>query len=261
MYHHVNPNKGDMITVTPEVFEGHLRHIRDAGFKTLSSDELVAFIEGKAVFDEKCVALTFDDGYLDNYLYAFPLLKAYGLRAMVFIVTDWVEAASRAGEAEKKAAMDEFYKNPPTHAGCKRLIEDGLFHKAAVSWEMAEEMERSGLVEIFTHTATHRSCDDLPEDELAEELKASKAAIDKRLHKDSKYLCWPRGRFNETALRAAAGLGFMGIYTTVPGVAKKGDDPFLIKRTDVKDGPGWLKKRLRIYNNPLLSDLYLKVKG
>jgi peptidoglycan/xylan/chitin deacetylase (PgdA/CDA1 family) len=261
MYHHVNPNKGDMITVTPEVFEGHLRHIRDAGFKTLSSDELVAFIEGKASFKEKCVALTFDDGYLDNYLFAFPLLKAYGVRAIIFIVTDWVEAASRVDAAETKAAMDEFYKDPPTHAGCSRLIEDGLFHKAAVSWEMAEEMERSGLVEILSHTATHRSCDTLPEDELAEELKASKAAIDKRLSKDSKYLCWPRGRFNDTSVEAASKLGFRGIYTTVPGVVKMGDDPLRIKRIVVKDGPGWLKKRLRIYTSPLLADLYLKVKG
>lgn len=261
MYHHVSPNKGDMITVTPEAFEGQLRHIKDAGYRAVGADELLAFMEGGISAEKKCVALTFDDGYLDNYLFAFPLLKAYGIKAIIFVVTNWVEAASGVDATAKMAAKEECLKRAPTHAECKRFIKEGMSHRAVLDWSMLKEMAGSGLVEVYSHTATHRSCDKLTRDEVAEELKDSRAAIMERLKMNPEHLCWPKGRFSTIALEAAVELGFRSIFTTEPGVVKKGDDPKRIKRIVVKEGAAWLKKRLRIYTNPILSDLYIKVKG
>ncbi|HXW68843.1 MAG TPA: hypothetical protein VEJ88_04480, partial [Dissulfurispiraceae bacterium] len=62
MYHHVNPHKGDIVTVTPEVFEGQMRYLSEAGYKALTLDELVSYIAGETVLKQRAVAVTFDDG-------------------------------------------------------------------------------------------------------------------------------------------------------------------------------------------------------
>jgi len=53
MYHHVSPHKSDMVTVTPDVFEAQMRFLAEAGYKTLSADELVEFAGGNLVIKEK----------------------------------------------------------------------------------------------------------------------------------------------------------------------------------------------------------------
>ena len=60
---------------------------------------------------------------------------------------------------------------------------------------------------------------------------------------------------------AAKQAGYSAVFTTEPGVARPGDDPFSIKRIVVKDDIDWFRKRLRVYTSTVLSSLYLKVKG
>src|SRR5690606_34241856 len=85
MYHHVSPDN-DMITTTPERFESQLAWLAEAGFSTLDAQGLAAFLAGEPM-PEKSVVLTFDDGFLDNWVYAHPLLARYGMRAVLFAIT------------------------------------------------------------------------------------------------------------------------------------------------------------------------------
>jgi len=250
MYHHVNPNKGDMITVTPEIFRSHLECIKEAGYKTLTLGQLRDYIDGEYDPGGKAVVLTFDDGYLDNFYFAFPLLKAYGVHAVVFIATGWVDKAS--GEGTDKAALeDEFKKAVPTHAASKTLMEEGAFSRVIMDWDMVKEMARSGLVEFGSHTVTHAGCDSISTEEVQAELRDSKKRIEEELKRPCEYLCWPRGRFTGGSVAAAKGAGYRGVFTTEHGVVKKGSDPCAIKRIVVKDGPRWFKNRVRIYTSPL----------
>ena len=75
MYHHINPHKGDMVTITPEAFEGQMEYLYRAGYRTLKIAELIAYINGGLTLTQKAAVITFDDGWLDNYMYAFPILK------------------------------------------------------------------------------------------------------------------------------------------------------------------------------------------
>lgn len=260
-YHHVNPNKGDMITVTPEGFGAQMRYLKEAGFTTLGMDELLAYAEGKAEVKEKSVMVTFDDGYLDNFVYAYPHLRTNGIKAAVFAVTGWMDAASSQSEEKKLAALDELKKRAPTHNYCKSLIAEGLFHRAIMNWDMAVEMQSAGLVEFHSHTATHAMCDSLPPDDLSRELELSKETVEVNIGRPCAALCWPKGRHNALAVEKAKEAGYRGVFTTVHGVVKKGSDPFAIKRIDVKEGLSWFKSRLKIYTNPLMAEIYSKMKG
>lgn len=243
-----------MITVAPEVFEAQMRYLSEGGYRALSLDEIAAYVSGRLDAGGRAVAVTFDDGYLDNYVYAFPVLKKYGIRAAVFVVTDWVDGAS-----VKKASIGDFRADVPSHGDTKRLVKEGEFQKVSISWEMAEEMGASG-VDIQSHTKTHRPCVGLSVEELARELSGSKAIIEKRLGRACDHLCWPKGKFDHAAIDAAKAAGYKALFTTRHGVAKKGGDLFGMERMVVKDSALWFRTRMMVYTNDFLSAAYLKVK-
>lgn len=252
MYHHINPHKGDMVTVTPEVFEGQMEYLHKAGYRTLKIDELVDFIEGSLEIKERSAVITFDDGWLDNYMYAFPVLKKYSINATVFVITGRIERASES-KTEQPLSF-------PKHNESKLLIEKNEDYKVVLNWEIIKEMSDSGLVEFYSHTKSHAKCNELSEDELLKELGEPKKIIEEKLGRPCPYLCWPYGKYNESALRIAQEAGYKAIFTTHHGIVKKDSDPFAIKRIVVKDSIAWLKKRMLIYTNPVLSGFYLKIK-
>src|SRR3990167_4965808 len=266
MYHHVSPHKGDMVTVAPDVFEAQMRFLAEAGYKTLRADEIVDYAATPALHSSPLggermirgtVAITFDDGYLDNYIYAFPVLKKYNIKATIFLVTDWVERSSefRVQSSELKI------KKIPDHNRCKELIDEGKTHEAIMNWDMVKEMQESGFVDFYSHTMTHRKCAELSDAELMRELQDSKRIIEQRLNKPSPYLCWPKGSYNSGAIEAAKWAGYKALFTTGKGIVKRDSDAFSIKRIVVKDNISWFKSRIRIYTNALFSQIYLTIRG
>ena len=91
MYHHVKySEKRDPNSVTPENFAWQMEFIKKNGYQVISLDELIEGIKTGRSFSRKSVVITFDDGYEDNYLYAFPTLKKLGITATMFIVSDLI---------------------------------------------------------------------------------------------------------------------------------------------------------------------------
>jgi peptidoglycan/xylan/chitin deacetylase (PgdA/CDA1 family) len=253
MYHHVNHHRGDLVTVTPEVFEGQMRHLAEAGYETLTLDQLMAYLQGRVRPRRRAVVVTFDDGWIDNYLYAFPILRAHTIKAAVFIVTG---TASPARDEATIAAA-----HVPTHRESKALVREGRANLATLSWDLMGEMADSGLVEFQSHTKTHRECPHLNEEELYDELGGSRQSIEQNLGRPCRHLCWPRGRFNERAVRVARDVGYQALFTTRPGVVRPGGDPFAVNRLVVKDSIPWFKARVSIYTSPLLAAAYLRLRG
>ena len=252
MYHHINFHKGDMVTVTPDVFEGQMRHLAHAGYRTLKVGDILNLLEGKSVIKEKAVAVTFDDGWLDNYMFAYPILKRFGINATIFIVTDWVEKASETTFPVPGSV--------PKHAESKKLIAGNEAHKVMLSWKLIREMTRSDYVDFYSHTKSHPRCDQIPETDLISELAGSKEDIEERLKQPCPYLCWPKGKYNAAAVKTARDVGYQALFTTDPGIVKTGSDPLAIGRIVVKDSVEWFEKRLRIYTSALFSGLYLRMK-
>lgn len=97
-YHGILPKKintsGDNLIVDQEKFEEELKLLKKLGYKTMTLDEYYCWKIKKCYKDKSSVLITFDDGYINNYEYAFNLLKKYDMNAVVFLVGSYTEGDS-----------------------------------------------------------------------------------------------------------------------------------------------------------------------
>ena len=135
MFHGVAPDRPDRPPqmdhwLEPAVFERYCQVLRRQRFETLFLHELRDIQRRRRPMPDRAVVLTFDDGYLDFWLYAFPLLRKYEINATAFVTTDFIddEPARRLPEA---------------------------FPYGFLSWDELREMEASGLVDVQSHAVTH----------------------------------------------------------------------------------------------------------
>lgn len=258
MYHHVSTSPG-MITITPERFEQHVAWLARAGFTTLNADSFARFLAGEDV-PEKSVLLTFDDGYLDNWVYAHPVLERYGMQAVMFVVTGNVHE----GPVRPHAGSGQSLPDTPEHRACERAIEAGRADDVTVRWSEIHAMREAGTFDFHSHTHTHTRWDKLCADpqekseRLHEDLVRSREALTRQLGVVSDHLCWPQGYFDDDYIEQARAVGFRHLYTTNPrGQNVPGTDPEHIRRITAKDEPGtWLQRRLWLARSRLLGPAY-----
>ena len=250
MYHHVSP-AGKGLNIRPEIFDDHLRTLRRTGWRTLSGNEFLQYLENNEI-PKKCVLLTFDDGFVNNYLYAYPLLKKYNMKAMIFVATSFIEDVDIRRDSLRlfshKEAWDLAYTERRSEVIC--------------TWKELEEMEDSGIFDIQSHGHSHNTPRYLKEKkyaELKEDLLISKRLLEKRFSKDVLHFGWPKGQYDRTGIDIATEVGFKAIYTTERG-ANTTKNTKALKRLPVKKHGKWLVKRLNIYSSVLLSRLYLTVR-
>jgi peptidoglycan/xylan/chitin deacetylase (PgdA/CDA1 family) len=172
-YHSIHPDKS-FASATPQLFAGHLdwlvRHCRVVPLQDIAS------VGSALVTDERpAVAITFDDGYLDNYEYAFPLLCERGLTSTFFVTAGLLEkdaevlgrlARLRAGDADAIRPME---------------------------WDHARAMQ-AGHMEIGAHTYSHPNLARLVRAAAREELARSKTIIEQRLGQPVRSVAYPFGK-------------------------------------------------------------------
>jgi peptidoglycan/xylan/chitin deacetylase (PgdA/CDA1 family) len=271
MYHHVNCHEGDLVTLSPSGFETHLRALKDRVYQTLFLDELVPILRGETVALQPSVALTFDDGHLDNWVYAFPLLQKYGMKATIFVITSWMGEGKERGLWNPERPPGADLPPIPRHGEVKKKAAQGD-GTVALNWNELRAMEASGRVDIQSHTHFHRdyfssgqggfrlSADS--RELLREDLVRSKELIETRLNKKCRYLSWPWGRYDSEAQRLAESLGFEALVTTEKGVNFPGAGVAAMKRIVAKSGEeGWFSRRLGIYSRRTLGHIYSRISG
>lgn len=236
MYHHINHHAGDTVTVTPEVFAAQMQFLSAEGYQTLSADELLSFIQGKQFGSGKSVAITFDDGWLDNYLYAVPVLQRNRFKATFFIITNRADEASKR---ERQLNLDI-----PDHETAKKLIQSDAAESVVLDWELIRELDSGTFFRFYSHTASHSRIASLSSQQMHAELIQSKERLEAETGRNCEYLCWPYGSFTPEAVGIAEKVGYTAIFTTIDGVCEAGSNPFLLKRIEVMNSVEWLKKRL-----------------
>jgi len=238
VYHSINHCPGRW-TVSPANFEAHMRYLADSGYTTLHADEFAAFIEGKTALPQKSVLITFDDGYLDNYVYAFPVLERLSLHAVIFAVTGWVGE----GPTRPHAGMGKSETLPECldQRASEKAITEGCADAFVLRWSEIKAMEASGVAEIHSHTHGHtRWRRQYPDTRiriarLEEDLARSRAALREHLGRDSGHLCWPYGYYEARFVEVAEEAGFSVLYSMHRGVCTPRTKPACVPRIEIKD--------------------------
>jgi peptidoglycan/xylan/chitin deacetylase (PgdA/CDA1 family) len=250
MHHHVSPAPG-LVTVSPRHFRAQMAWLAKENYVSLTADRYANYLQGEAM-PRKSVLITFDDGWLDNWLYAHPVLAEFGLHAVMFLVTARVGDGPARNEA---TTLD--------HRAAKAAIAAGRADEAMLRWSEIEAMAKAGTFEFHSHTHTHTRWDrQLPpgrgrDEALAQDLAASRATLSRRLGAATAHLCWPQGYYDDDYLRVAADAGFSHLYTVEDRATMPGDDPRRIGRQVVKDkGEFWFVSRMAVWRRPALAKLY-----
>ena len=213
------------LRVEPAMFERQVRWLQRHGWQFLTLTELVALPSPP----RKTVVLTFDDGYRDNYLQAFPILKRYAIKATLFPVVNRFD-----GDWSINMRND------------RRSAE--LNAQPMLSHEEVREMLDSGLVEIGSHTLNHAKLHQLDEAAQRREICDSKRILEQTYDFECSSFAYPFGYYDDRAVALVRECGYRCAVTTDVGYdALERQDPFLLKRVMISGNDNFAGFLLKIY--------------
>ncbi|GAB6167864.1 hypothetical protein JCM1393_03240 [Clostridium carnis] len=197
MYHSIAdgyPNNRLVVSVSQ--FTEEIKWLKEKEFTPMLLDEVIeAFKTGKV--PKKPIAITFDDGYADNYTDAYRILKEYKMKGTFFIITNNTDA-------------DSYYMNSG----------------------MLKEMHSNGMG-IENHTSIHRELNKMTREEKIKAIKDGINALREKVSVESKFLCYPVGRYDDETISVAKELGLHGAVTTEGGIATIKDGNYSLKRVRI----------------------------
>jgi len=197
-YHHLSNNKGSTLHVTPENFSRQMKFLHENDYSVISLDDLVRGVEKGGEFTPRTIVITFDDGYEDGYLYAFPVLVKYNMPATMFLITGFT--GTREG-----------YLN----------------------WDQVRLMMSNGI-DFGGHTSNEVY---LPSVEnrgrLWQEVAGCREDIKLNTGREAGYFCYPTGGFNEKIKDIVEKAGYKGACTTNRGFDKLNRDVYELNRIKI----------------------------
>ena len=277
-YHGVRPRQeggfdpNGAMHVTPQLFEAHLAYLARA-CEVLPLDAVAARRERAAPNGRIAVAITFDDGYRDNLELAFPILRAYGCPATIFLPTSfigtgrpfwweqieaWIRDAhgrvAHAGAAydlDTTADKERFFDRlrvALTRAGPERraqLLEQARallapsrdVESSTLSWPEIAQLAGSGLISFGAHTVNHLAVSSLTDAELDFEIGAGRRELAQLLATQSGFFAFPYGRYADLDRRSSDVLrrhGFAGAATLVAGDVVSSKSAYTLPRIFVE---------------------------
>lgn len=194
-YHSIDPDDSNKspISISVDLFKEHMQVIHDNGYTTLTMKQLEDCLLHNKPIPEKSVVITFDDGYLNNYTLAFPVLKEFNMNATIFIISSLLDGNK--------------YMTP----------------------ENVKELSNYGI-DIQGHTVSHGDLATLSYEEQLKELKDSKEYIENITDKPVFSIAYPFGSYNEDTLKASKDAGYTMSFTVKRGLAEREDKQYEIDR-------------------------------
>lgn len=213
MYHEVKTYKVGRDVITPNEFESDLKYLLENRYTTITMTDLIDHVYKNKELPENPIILSFDDGYLNNYVYAFPLLKKYNMKAVFSIIG-------------KNA--DDF----------SRIPDDSLDYSHA-SWDQINEMLDSGCFEVQNHTYNLHSISQKRyaclknsnetlehyEKVLADDLEKLQLEVIANTGFIPNTFVYPYGKVSKESIPILKKLGFQATLTCDYGVNIIGSDP------------------------------------
>jgi peptidoglycan/xylan/chitin deacetylase (PgdA/CDA1 family) len=207
-YHSIGVSKGNTLVLDPKKLTQQMEFLAEQGYSPLTLSDFILLLEKKKAAPAKPVLLTFDDGYIDNYEQAMPILKRHGFPATIFI------SPGTIGQENK------------------------------VNWKQIKEMQEAGW-DIQPHGMTHPHLPKLTAAEQKEEITQARRLIEEQLGTKADIFCYPFGEFNKQTLTILKEEGFRYAFTIRQGRTSSSQDPFQLKRIYVNSEDSllqWSKK-------------------
>jgi len=200
IYHYVEYVEDEKDTIrksldtTPDVFENQIITLKEDGYVFLTMNEVGDIIEGKIDKPKKAVALTFDDGYRDFFSDVLPILKKYGVKATVYVISSFLDK--------------------PNY-----LFKDQL-----------KEILKTGLVEIGAHTMRHENLKNKSSELVEKEVRGSREELEQLSKRPVTAFAYPFGAFDNQAITSVREAGFLTAVSTVEGAIQSLSNRFFMYR-------------------------------
>lgn len=193
-YHRVCHEESDASCVRTADFERQLTWLMQAGYETISFEDLLKWELGIGLLPKKTVVLTFDDGYLDNWTILYPLLRERRMKATVFLTTGFIGT------------------------------------EGFLTWQQVRRM-RDGGVEFGSHTQTHPNVAILTSaKQRDDEIAGSKREIEKEIGRPVLAFSYPYGFFDDRSKQAVKAAGYQYGVSGESGYATPRTEPWSLKR-------------------------------
>jgi peptidoglycan/xylan/chitin deacetylase (PgdA/CDA1 family) len=204
-YYAINAN--NPFIISEEAFAVQMRYLYYNGYTTITAAQLIDFLYNDKELPDRAVMLTFDDGYLDNVVFAHPIMKRYGFTGIIFVIT------SRLTE------------------------EQGTVKAYPLQYMSVEDMKNTtDVFEYGSHTdRMHHPVNGAP---LT--LRSNVEEIRADLRRSFEYpltfrdgFAYPHGRFNDNVISALRAEGVRFAFTTQPGYVHADSSPLALNRFNI----------------------------
>ena len=211
LYHKIDKPAADSLVrggfTPPQRFARQMAYLKRRGFVFHTTSELIEHFPQHGAFPQDGIALTFDDGWQDNYTNAFPILRRLSIKATIFVVPSCI------GQMSDKA------------------VADGERPRAHLSRDEILEMSRHGI-EFGSHSMNHRLLHALPLQEVKFEVDEAKKQIEELTQKPCRTFAYPAGYFSEAAKTVIREAGHIAAFSTTYG-ATDNLDLYALNRTEI----------------------------
>lgn len=204
MYHSIGYSN-EFFTVSPEDFENQMNYLKEKNYKVIGLMELGGLLERHEIINKKTVAITFDDGYEDNFLVAYPILKKNGFPATIFPASSLIGKKIKARQGADLKILSE---------------------------QQMKEMASGGLIKFGSHSNNHQKLVKLGEKEVEKELIDSKNILSNILGEEVISLAYPFGSCNEQ-VKKIVGKYFKIACGVERGLVHRGQDQWQLPRFSI----------------------------
>ena len=209
-YHRVNEDHArDRLSVRPEAFASQMEALAVSGRPVLRLTEALPALRGACPLPAGAVALTFDDGFQDNFTHALPVLERFGFAVTFFVVTAYVGSLD---------TLDRYR----SCCGADRMLD----------WEQVRTMRAHGH-DIGGHGRTHRELALLSEADARAEAEGCARDLESHTGDRPRLFCYPRGSERAGVRRIVGEAGFQAACTVHPGPNPPGTALLALRRTEI----------------------------
>jgi peptidoglycan/xylan/chitin deacetylase (PgdA/CDA1 family) len=187
-------------------FEKQMGHLHARGFTAIDLDDYLHYREKRSELPAKPIIITLDDGYENNYRYAYPAFKKYGFKAVIYSISD------------PEAPFFDDFELP------ERLL----------SPAQMKELSDNG-VSIQAHTHTHPYLKFETDESIEHELATCKSTIEAITGRPVRHMAIPYGVFDRRVFAIAERTGYRTIQIPGRGTINLDTDPFRLRRLSVHD--------------------------